>query len=129
MYAGCPITWFSRLQSEIILSTTESEYVTLSTATRECLPMRELFIELGKYVKIGSITPNIHCTLFEDNSSCKQLAKSLKMNSRTKHIAIKYHHFRQAVTDGILHITRVPTEDQLADIFMKPVSRQILRHI
>ena len=128
MYAGCPITWFSRLQGEITLSTTESEYVALSTATRECLPMRELFVELGKYVKIGSITPNIHCTLFEDNSSCEQLAKSPKMNSRTKHIAIKYHHFRQAVVDGILHITRVPTEDQLADIFTKPVPRPILRH-
>ena len=129
MYAGCPITWFSRLQGEITLSTTESEYVALSTATRECLPMRELFVELGKYVKIGSITPNIQCTLFEDNSSCEQLAKSPKMNSRTKHIAIKYHHFRQAVVDGILHITRVPTEDQLADIFTKPVSRPILRHL
>ena len=74
MYAGCPITWFSRLQGEITLSTTESEYFALSTAIRECLPIRELFIELGKYAKIDTITPNIKCTLFEDNSSCEQLA-------------------------------------------------------
>ena len=104
MYAGCPIHWFSRLQGEITLSTTESEYVALSTATRECLPMRELFIELGQYLAMNTITPNIKCTLFEDNVSCETLAKSPKMNSRTKHIAIKYHHFRQAVKDGYLII-------------------------
>jgi hypothetical protein len=58
MYAGCPVTWFSRLQSLITLSTTESKYIALSTAMRECLPMRELFIELGNYLKIGTVTPN-----------------------------------------------------------------------
>jgi hypothetical protein len=91
--------------------------------------MRELFIELGNYLKIGTVTPNLKCTLFEDNASCEALANSPKMNSRTKHIAIKYHHFRQAVKDGYLIITRVGTEDQFADIFTKPVPKPILQHL
>ena len=47
-YAGCPIHWFSCLQSEIALSTTEAEYIALSIAARELLPMRELQGKRGK---------------------------------------------------------------------------------
>jgi hypothetical protein len=43
------------------------------------------------------------------------------MNPRTKHIAVKYHHFREAVSQGYLNITRVATDRQLADILTKPV--------
>ena len=128
-FANCPITWFSRRQELITLSTTEAEYVALSTAAREVLPMRELFIELQQYLKLGKLTPKIRCTMFEDNASCEQLAKSPKMNPRTKHIAIKYHHFRQAVKDGYLVIDRVGTKDQLADIFTKPVPAPVLKHL
>ncbi len=60
--------------------------------------------------------PTIHCTLFEDNVGAETLAKAPKMNARTKHIALKYHHFRSAVKQKILRITRVETKDQQADI-------------
>ena len=119
-YAGCPIFWFSRLQSEISLSTTEAEYIALSTATRELLPMRLLLTEIATHMKIVTKPPKIHCTLFEDNIGAETLAKAPKMNARTKHIAIKYHFFREAVKEGILNITRIDTKKQLADIFTKP---------
>ena len=120
-YAGCPIHWFSRLQGEITLSTTEAEYVALSTAARELLPMRELLTEITQHFNIVPDAPTIHCTLFEDNVGAETLAKAPKMNARTKHIALKYHHFRSAVRKKILRITRVDTKDQQADIFTKPV--------
>jgi hypothetical protein len=120
-FAGCPITWFSRLQTEIALSTTEAEYIALSTAARTLLPLRELMIEISKLFNLKQITPDVKCTLFEDNIGAETLAKSPKMNPRTKHIAIKYHHFREAVEKGYLNITRVATDKQLADILTKPV--------
>ena len=120
-FAGCPITWFSRMQTEIALSTTEAEYIALSTAARTLLPMRELMIEISKLFNLKEITPDVKCTLFEDNIGAETLAKSPKMNPRTKHIAIKYHHFREAVDQGYLKITRVATDKQLADILTKPV--------
>ena len=120
-YAGCPIHWFSRLQGEITLSTTEAEYVALSTAARELLPMRELLTEVTQHFNIVPDAPTIHCTLFEDNVGAETLAKAPKMNARTKHIALKYHHFRSAVRKKILRITRVDTNFQQADIFTKPV--------
>ena len=125
MYAGCPILWFSRLQQEISLSTTEAEYIALSTAAREILPMRDLLIEISSQFGIHEITPNVRCTIFEDNVGAETLAKSPKMTPRTKHLAIKYHHFKSKV-NKTLFIQRVSTHDQLADIFTKAVPKPIL---
>lgn len=126
MFAGCPIHWFSRIQTEIALSTTEAEYIALSTACCEALPLRQLFLEVGSYFKLPQITPTMRCNIFEDNMGAEALAKSPKMRPRTKHIAVKYHHFREAVKDKKIQIMRVHTEDQLADIFTKPVPLAIL---
>ena len=128
-YAGCPITWFSRLQSEIALSTTEAEYIALSTAAREVLPLRELIIELKTILDIPQADLKIRCTLFEDNKGAEELAKVPKNRPRTKHIAVKYHHFRTAVQQGYLLVKRVDTLEQLADIFTKPLARQPLEYL
>ena len=108
-YGGSPITWFSRLQTEIALSTTEAEYIALSTAAREVLPSRELILEIKDILDILQAESNIHCTLFEDNIDVEELAKVPKNRPRTKHIAVKYHHFREAVRKGHLKVTRVDT--------------------
>ena len=91
--------------------------------------MRGLMIEFATLFGLKDIKPTLKCSVFEDNMGAEQLAKSPKMNPRTKHIAIKYHHFRQAVADGYLQIQRVATEDQEADIFTKPVPIQILEKL
>ena len=75
-YAGCPIIWFSRLQQEITLSTTEAEYVALSTAAREVLPLRELVLEIKDILNIPETELLIRCTLFEDNKGAEELANS-----------------------------------------------------
>ena len=69
-YAGCPIYWQSKLQSEITLSTTESEYVALSMAMREVLPFMNLMKEISTFLSVQSSTPEIKCTTWEDNHSC-----------------------------------------------------------
>ena len=97
MFAGCPIDWFSRIQTEIALSATESEYIALSTAARELLPMRELMIEISTLFNLKEISPYLRCTLFKDNMGAEHLAKCPKMTPCTKHIAVKYHHFHEAV--------------------------------
>ena len=60
-----------------------------------------------------------HCTVFEDNQGCIDLIHSPKINPRTRHISIKYHHFREHVRAGHLRIQWISTKDQLADIFTK----------
>ena len=63
-----------------------------------------------------------HSTAFEDKNGALIFATSKKMMPRSKHIGIKYHHFRKAVDDGIVKIKRVNSEKQRADIFTKGLS-------
>jgi len=85
-YCRCPIHWFSKLQSEISLSTTESEYIALSMASRDLLPICCLAIELHKHglfeTPLDSPFSTTHTstletsTIYEDNMSCVVLAHS-----------------------------------------------------
>ena len=119
LYAGCPIIWLSKLQTEISLSTTESEYIALSHSLREAIPMMTLLEEISNILPIDLETPKLHCTVFEDNNSCIELVKCPKLRPRTKHIGLKYHHFRSKVKSGLISVRYISTEDQIADIFTK----------
>ena len=123
---GCPISWCSKLQTEIALSTLEAEYIALSQAMRELLPQRELLQEIGDRMGLSYTQPTIlHSSVFEDNNGALQLAQSPKISPRTKHIAVKYHFFRSHIGEdkGIL-ITRVESENQIADMFTKGLAAQ-----
>ena len=63
-YAGFPIEWASKLQTEISLSTTEAEYIALSQATRELIPMRLIILELGDILNIPCTNLKLNCTMF-----------------------------------------------------------------
>ena len=121
-YADCPIVWASQLQSEIALSTTEAEYIALSTALRSAIPLIRLMEEVRDELNIPMQTiPEVLCKVFEDNLGAVELCKVPKMRPRTKHINVKYHHFRQYVFDGKIKVQQVRSENQLADIFTKNV--------
>ena len=122
MYAGCPITWQSKLQTEIALSTTESEYIALSTAMREVIPFLNLLQEISDVFDLPSTKPIFNCKVWEDNESCIKVATNPKFTPRTKHIAIKYHHFRSFVQDGTIDIHSIGTKEQIADILTKPLT-------
>ena len=119
-YANCPIVWASRMQTEISLSTAESEYIACSTAMRDVLSLIQIMQEIGAIFPIENIKPKMHCTVYEDNESCISMATKRKFSPRTKHIAIKYHHFRKHVNKTIM-VNSIDTKEQTADILTKPV--------
>jgi hypothetical protein len=122
MFANCPIIWSSKVQTEIALSTTEAEYVALSQSLREVIPMMNLLEEAIQHgIPLHSALPNVNCTVFEDNTGALEMAKTPKMRPRTKHINIKYHHFREHVRNEKILLQQVDTADQLADVFTKPL--------
>jgi hypothetical protein len=135
MYAGCPIVWVSKLQTEVALSTTEAEYIALSQAMRDLIPLLGLLEEISPILNLHVDQPDVHwkscgcengnyvADLYEDNRGAYELAKAPKMRPRTKHIALKYHHFRQHVTNGTIRIHSIGTKDQIADIFTKGLAR------
>ena len=109
------------MQTKIALSTTESEYIAMSTAMREVIPFLGLMEEIASIFGLLNRKPVFKCTVYEDNDSCITVAKSPKFTPRTKHIAIKYHHFRSFVSAGKIVINPIDTTEQLADILTKPL--------
>jgi len=125
-YLGCPILWKSQLQTEMALSSTESEYIALSQAAGKVKPLMLLIQEMKKEgFNIGCSTPTVKCTLFEDNSGTVCLANSPSMRPRTKHINVKYHHFRSMVASRALKIEKTSSDEQLTDFLTKQSSIEL----
>jgi hypothetical protein len=83
-YAGCVLLWASKLQTEISLSSTESEYIALSQALREVIPLIALIKELrANNFDIKSGKPKILCKVFEDNNGALEMATTPKLRPRT----------------------------------------------
>jgi hypothetical protein len=111
--SGC-ITWQSKKQPTVALSTAEAEYLSLSSATKEMLWLRQLLAELG--------FPQQATIMNQDNQSCIQLANTNSNNQRTKHIDIRYHSCREAVKSGKMTVKWCPTKEMYADIMTKPLA-------
>jgi hypothetical protein len=129
-YAGCPLLWKSQLQTEIALSSTESEYTGLSYALRDAIPIMELLKEMKKQgFPIETAQAKVHCRVFEDNSGALEMAKVHKYRPRTKHLNVRLHHFRDYVERGEVTIHAINTNDQPADFLTKALNDETLtRH-
>ena len=125
-FAGVPIIWKSKLQTQVALSSCEAEYIALSDSLLEVKPMMALLDEMKSYgFDVVSTEPTVYCKAFEDNSGALELARTPKLRPRTKHINIKYHHFRDHVRSGKIKIYPVKSEDQLADVLTKPLPQNL----
>jgi hypothetical protein len=118
-YANCPIYWAICLQAEIALSTAEAEYIAMSSALREVIPLMTFMKELHAIFPVHIRKPNFFCKVHEDNESTIIMAKSDKFTPQTEHIALKYHQFCSHVKNGHIEISYCPTEDQKADLLTK----------
>jgi len=130
LLGGCPLLWSSKLQTEIALSTTEAEYIALSQAMRALLPLRGLLQEVGTKLDLSFSTKSVVKThVWEDNNGAIALASNpMKFSARTKHMAIKYHFFRQHLGADI-SVLKVDTKEQLADLFTKGLPLDAFRHL
>jgi hypothetical protein len=81
------------------------------------------------FLPISDNDPKFFCKVWEDNQSCIKVAKNPKFTPRTKHIALKYHHFRHFVSNGTIAIEYIDTAEQTADIFTKPLPEKTFRHL
>jgi hypothetical protein len=125
-YAACPIVWCSKLAGPICLSTTEAEYVALSVALRQVIPIMDLLEEMKVRGTISlSQTPTVYCKAFEDNSGALEMARMPRMRPRTKHINVAYHHFRSHVAEGKITVHAIGTADQIGDLWTKPLGAEL----
>jgi len=123
-FAKCPILWRSALQTEHALSTTEAELISLSTALRDAIPMMNLLREMkSEGILSEDYLPKVYCKAMEDNSGCTEICRVWKMRPRTKHINVKYWHFRSYAEgpNKSIEIVQIPTTDQIGDLWTKPL--------
>jgi len=110
----------------------KAEYIALSSYLHEVIPLMTVMDELNEVFPLLMETPKFYCKVWEDNQSCIAMATSQKFTPRTKHTALKYHHFKGYIESGRIQINYIHTERQQADILTKPVRTDLfpkLRYI
>ena len=95
------------------LSTAEAEYIAAGSCCTQLLWMKQMMLDFG----ITQGTMSVFC----DNQSAIDISKNPVQHSRTKHIDIRHHFIRDLVEEKIITLHHIPTENQLADIFTKPL--------
>lgn len=116
IYSGGAVSWQSQRQVSVAISTTEAELVAASEAGREVVWLKRLMKDV-----VGNLmTPVIRV----DNEAAIKIAHNPEYHKRTKHIKIRHFYIRELVTEGELKIMKVSTEDQLADLFTKPLTKE-----
>jgi hypothetical protein len=119
IYAGGAISWLSQRQTTVAISTTEAEIVAASEAAREAVWLKRLLSEIT-YLKGIPV-------LYIDNEAAIKLAQNPEYHRRTKHIRLRHFFIREKVAENEVAVQRVPTEEQVADIFTKPLHKPKLQ--
>lgn len=123
MFKNCMISWCSKKQCSVSLSSTESEYISMSMAAGEACWLINIIKDLFQNENMYPVT------IFSDNQSAIKVA-STECIKRLKHIDIRYHYVRELITKGKIVVKYVKTEDQLADALTKPVNaRSLLKFV
>lgn len=116
--AGGAVSWSSKKQQTVALSTAEAEYVAATHIAKQVLWHRTLFDELDFSHPSTS-------TIFTDNQAAISISHHPEFHSRTKHIDIAHHFLRDLITQGEINTVYVNTRDNLADLFTKGLSRDL----
>ena len=117
---GPAVSWKTRKQATVALSSCEAEYMALCDTAKECIYLSNVFKGLMNIFKTQVHEPVI---IHVDNQGAIALGKNPVHHERSKHIDIKYHFTRECVTNKKVELTYVPSGDNTADLFTKAASR------
>jgi len=112
---GVPISWWSKSQRSVTLSSSEAKFVAVSEAAKEVKFIVQIMQSIGIEIKLLIIVR-------VDNVGAIFMAENLMTSQRTKHVDIRYHFVHEFVEDGFIRIIFVRTTENTADIFTKNVS-------
>ena len=121
---GAPISWQSKRQRTVALSSCEAEYMAAAECSKEIMWLIGIMNEL----KLPGI-PKGGVPLFIDNEAALKLTKNPELHARTKHIDIRYHFIREQVQDGKVAPTQVGTKANLADLLTKRLPRETFEEL
>lgn len=119
-----PISWKSRKQQSIALSTCEAEYMAMAECVKEAMFLFNMFSKT-MYCANDTECVAIHC----DNQGAISLAKNQILSQRSKHIDIRYHYIRSIINSGQVMLEYVSSESNLADLFTKSLCKVRLKYL
>jgi hypothetical protein len=119
LLGGAAISWRTGKQNSVALSTCEAEYVGMAEAAQEATYLRQILAFLDH-------TQTNPTTIYVDNRSAIFLSQKPSQHNRAKHIDIKHHYTREAQTKNIVRFLPIGTNENVADSFTKPMSREKL---
>ncbi|CAM8971492.1 unnamed protein product [Rhodiola kirilowii] len=114
MMGSGAVSWSSKKQQIVSLSTTEAEFIAGASCACQAVWLRRILGEL-KFPQVEATA--IYC----DNNSAIKLSKNPVLHGRSKHIDVRYHFLRDLTKDGIVELMHCKSEDQIADILTKPL--------
>jgi hypothetical protein len=120
--AGGSVSWASKKQPTVALSTVEAEYMAASNATKEAIWLRVLLEDLG-------FPQTQATTIHDDSKGCIALSRRTVLHSCMKHIAIHHHFICERIKSSEVDLKYCPTKDQLADIFTKQLLREAFERL
>ena len=122
-YNGGPISWSSKRQAFVSLSTCEAELASLVHAAKQMLFLNKILTELSR--------PQQRMVIYEDNSAAIKISnqETPSNRSRTKHIDIKFHWLAEQIQAGLLVPHHIPTNYNIADIMTKPLSPEVFKRL
>ena len=118
---GGAVSWSSKRQEIVSLSTTESKYVAATHSMKEALWLRSLLSEV--FGPISEAT-----TMFSDNQAAIALTRDHQYHARTKHIDVRYHWIRWVIKQGSLRLVYCPTDNMVADALTKALPSAKVKH-
>lgn len=116
MSQGGAVSWLSRKQPTIAMSTTEAEYMALSSTVQEASWLSQFENQFNFGVQRNPIK------IFCDNTSALNLATTTGYSARTKHIDVRHHFLREFIESGQINLVHIPTGEMVADVLTKPLN-------
>jgi len=131
LFAGVPILWQSRLQTETALSTMEAEVIALAACMRELIPIVDMVKELTQSVGLQAGDMNMNVSVHEDNSGALVLAETLppQFTPRSKYYATKTIWFREEIQKRGIKLKKTETSEKLGDIFTKGLTQATFEYL
>ena len=114
-----PVSWSTKKQKTVALSSMEAEFLSLTDASKELYWTKNILLELNKLQNCY----NNECTLYSDNQSAIYFSNSPIENSKTKHINVKYHFVRNLIFKNVFKLKFIRSKENISDIFTKPPTK------
>ncbi|KAB2610040.1 hypothetical protein D8674_018072 [Pyrus ussuriensis x Pyrus communis] len=122
MLSAGAVSWSSKKQPVVTLSTTEAEFIAAASCACQAVWLRRILQQLN-------YEPHKSTTIYCDNSSTIKLSKNPVMHRRSKHIDVRFHFLRELTRDEIVELVQCSSQEQVADIMTKPLKLDVFQKL